>query len=195
MSVRDLEVADTTIPGLLRVTVKRVADERGVVREFFRRSAFAAAALPVPPAWPQLNVTTTRYGVIRGIHAEAMDKYVMLGAGTVFAVIVDLRVGSPIAGRAEAFALGPGEGLFVPAGLGNSFQTTSPEGSTYVYCFSEEWQPGMPGCAATPLDPALEQAGIRWPIAIDPTDRSLLSEKDATAPTIAGALSSLGSQV
>lgn len=183
--VVDLAVEPTSIPGLSRVRVKQVADERGVVREFFRLSAFHALGAAVPGGWPQLNVTTSGHGVIRGIHAEAIDKYVMVGAGTIYAVIVDLRPGSSTAGAAQAFDLGPGDGLVVSAGLGNSFQTTSPGGSTYLYWFSGEWQPGMVGSAATPLDPALAAQGIRWPVPIDPANRSLISEKDAKAPLIA----------
>jgi dTDP-4-dehydrorhamnose 3,5-epimerase len=179
-----LVAKETRIAGLWHVCVKQAVDDRGVVREFFRRSAFGEAGVPVGEGWPQINVTSSKRGVLRGIHAEAMDKYVMLGAGEAYAAVVDLRPDSPTAGEAEGFELAPGDGLFVSAGLGNSFQTTSAE-STYVYWFSDEWRPGMPGFGADPLDPALAAHGITWPIPVDRGDRGSISEKDATAPTIA----------
>jgi dTDP-4-dehydrorhamnose 3,5-epimerase len=40
----------------------------------------------------------------------------------------------------------------------------------------------MTGVAVTPLDPDL---GIAWPIEPDPTDPSLVSAKDASAPRFA----------
>jgi dTDP-4-dehydrorhamnose 3,5-epimerase len=43
----------------------------------------------------------------------------------------------------------------------------------------------MAGIAVHPLDPAL---GIAWPIAIDPSDTSMLSAKDAAQPPLADVL-------
>ena len=70
--------------------------------------------------------------------------------------------------------------VLVPRGVLNGFQSTSPEPSQYLYCFDQEWRPGMAGVGVTPLDPAL---GIDWPVPIDVDDRSQLSAKDAAAPT------------
>ena len=46
--------------------MKQVTDERGTVREFFRRSAFEAAGLPAIEPFVQVNVTESRRGAIAG---------------------------------------------------------------------------------------------------------------------------------
>ena len=69
--------------------------------------------------------------------------------------------------------------VLVPKGVGNGFQAVAPGVTQYVYCFDQEWAPGMPGMACTPLDPAL---GIDWPLPIDVEDRSQISQKDLDAP-------------
>lgn len=186
--VEDLRAEPTPLEGCWRLRMRQAGDERGVVREFYRRSALTALGIGVPQRLAQVNATVSGHGALRGIHAEAVTKLVMLAWGSAVAVIVDLRPDAPTAGRPVAFEMHPGDGLLLAAGLGNSFQTTSPDGSLYLYAFDEEWRPGMPGRAATPLDPALADAGIRWPIPVDPDDRSRISAKDAAAPTIAECL-------
>jgi dTDP-4-dehydrorhamnose 3,5-epimerase len=59
------------IDGVLVGTVKQVTDERGTVRELFRRSAFESIGID-HGAFPQINVTATRLGGVRGMHAEDM---------------------------------------------------------------------------------------------------------------------------
>ena len=81
----------------------------------------------------------------------------------------------------EAFEVA-GVEVLVPAGVANGFQATSPGVTQYLYGFSAEWRPDLPGMAVSPLDPAL---GLDWPIPVDPADRTQLSAKDAAAPTLA----------
>ena len=50
------------IDGLVVITMKQVTDDRGTVREFFRRSAFDAAGLPAMEPFLQVNVTESRRG-------------------------------------------------------------------------------------------------------------------------------------
>jgi len=51
-----------------------------------------------------------------------------------------------------------------------------------VYCFTNEWVPGMAGVAVNPLDPAL---AIQWPLPVDVSDPAQLSAKDAAQPNLA----------
>src|SRR3546814_10202666 len=78
--------------------------------------------------------------------------------------------------------LQPGTQVLVPRGVGNGFQATGPGSTQYLYCFDQEWVPGMAGSACSPLDPAL---GIDWPLPVDREDRAQVSAKDRDAPTIA----------
>ena len=174
-----MSVEPTAIEGLLRITTKAVTDERGTVREFFRTSGFAELGVRVPERWAQLNLTYTRHGGIRGLHGEATDKLVGIAGGTATGAWLDARPDSPTHGKVVTLDLEVGVQVFVPAGVCNGFQATSEGGCQYLYCFGVEWQPGMAGVAVTPLDPDL---GIAWPVPVDPSDPSLVSTKDASAP-------------
>jgi len=149
------------------------------VREFYRESAIAEAALPALGPWRQVNVTYTRQGALRGLHAEEMVKLVAVVAGEAFAAYVDLRPGSDTYGKVVTITLQPGVQVLVPKGVGNGFQAVSDGGCQYLYCFDAEWAPGMAGIACTPLDPSL---GIPWPLPIDPDDPTQVSVKDRDAP-------------
>lgn len=178
----DFEAHETDIAGLWVLRMKQITDERGTVRELFRASAHAAAGVPELDRFRQINVTATRHGGLRGMHAEAMDKLVAVVAGRAFGAYVDLRSGSPTYGRVRTVDLVPGTQVLVPRGVGNGFQATSADDAQYLYCFDEEWRPGMPGTAVTPLDPAL---AIPWPIPVDVDDPSQISTKDRDAPRLA----------
>jgi dTDP-4-dehydrorhamnose 3,5-epimerase len=170
----------TSIEGLLVITMKQASDERGTVREFFRRSAFEAAGLPAP-VFLQINVTESRRGALRGLHAEAMTKLVAVVSGEALGAYVDLRPESPTHGTVETVVLVPGIQVLVPEGVANGFQALV-DGTQYAYCFDREWEPGMAGGALSPLDPAL---GIEWPVPVDPADRVQISAKDLAAPMLA----------
>lgn len=172
----------TSIAGLFRVEMKQIEDERGVVREFYRHSDFAAAGLPAPERWLQVNVTASKRGAIRGLHGEEMTKFVSVVAGTAFGVYLDARRDSPTFGHVETVELALGVGVVVSSGICNGFQATGEGMTQYAYCFDKEWEPAMDGVAVNPFDPAL---GIDWPILIDQSDRSLLSEKDSKLPFLA----------
>lgn len=175
--------ADTTaIDGLLVLTLKQVTDERGTVRELYRRSSADALGLASLGAWAQVNVTATRQGALRGMHAEAMTKLVTVASGAALGAWVDLRAGSPTRGAVVTQELVPGTAVLVPSGVANGFQATAPGITEYVYCFDREWEPGMAGQACSPLDPDL---GIPWPIPVDPADRAQISQKDLDAPSFA----------
>lgn len=171
----------TSIAGLFIVQMKQIEDERGVVREFYRQSDFAAAGLPAPERWLQVNVTASRQGAIRGLHGEEMTKFVSVVSGSAFGVYLDARKDSQTFGAIESVELELGTGVVVSPGICNGFQATGDNMTQYGYCFDKEWEPTMDGVAVNAFDPAL---GIAWPIAIDKADRSLLSEKDANLPLL-----------
>ena len=183
-SVIAFEVSKTAIDGLLVLSMKQVSDERGTIWEFFRESALQAAGADAG-LWRQINVTQSRQGTIRGLHGEAMTKLVAIVSGEAFGAYVDARPDSSTAGAVVTVRLVPGVQVLVPAGVCNGFQSVSAEPTQYVYCFDDEWSPGMAGVAVNPFDAEL---GISWPIAIDRDDRALLSAKDAAAPILAEVL-------
>ncbi len=179
MDIVDFHVRTTAIDGLIVVVPKQVNDERGTICEAFRRSTIAAADLGLGDLH-QVNVTTTRRGAIRGMHAEEMTKLTTVASGEAYGQYVDLRPGSSTFGRVEQVTIRPGVEVLVPPGVANGFQSLS-EPSVYVYCFDREWHPGMAGRACTPLDPALMP---HWPLVVDHEDPAYVSAKDRAAPTI-----------
>jgi len=181
MPVTDMKVESTPIDGLFLIRMKQVDDERGVVREFYRESSWTEAGLPTLGKWLQVNVTETKQGAIRGLHGESMHKLVAIAAGEAFGAYVDTRPESPTFKTVFTTPLTPGAQVLVPDGVCNGFQSVSAGITQYLYCFDNEWAPGMAGTSVNPFDPAL---GIDWPIEIDHDDRSLLSEKDAALPSL-----------
>jgi dTDP-4-dehydrorhamnose 3,5-epimerase len=177
MSLEDFEFATTAIDGLVVVTPKRIGDERGLVREVFRASAFAAETSTPFGAWQQANLTESVRGAIRGLHGEDMTKLVGVVAGDAFGAWVDARRGSATAGVVVTMSMHRGVHVLVPPGVCNGFQATSADPAQYLYLFDREWAPDLPGVAVHPLDPAL---AIPWPV-----DPPILSAKDAGLPTLA----------
>ncbi len=181
-TIIDFDARESAIAGLHLITMKQVTDERGTVREFYRESAFREAGLPSLGPWLQVNATETYQGGLRGLHAEDMDKLVAVVSGEAFGAYVDTRPDSPTHGAVVTLTLVPGEQVLVPRGVANGFQATAAGSTQYLYCFDQEWAPGMAGVACSPLDPAL---GITWPLPIDEGDRAQVSAKDLNAPLFA----------
>ena len=177
MSISPATAEPTPIPGLHVIRTKVVSDERGVVREILRASALVELGLPALDV-RQVNLSFTRAGAVRGIHAEAMHKLVGVAAGEAFGAWVDLRPG-PGFGRVFTASLVLGVQVLVPPGVGNGLQAVTP--CEYLYCFDQEWQLGMAGACVHPLDPDL---AIPWPVAVDAGDPAQLSAKDASQPPL-----------
>ena len=169
-----------SIDGLSIVTMKQITDDRGTVRELFRRSTFEAAGVALARI-EQVNITHTRQRAVRGMHAEAMTKLVTVAHGRAHGVYVDLRHESPTFGVVDEVVLEPGVQVLVPSGVANGFQALS-EPTQYAYRFDHEWSPGMPGSAFNPLDPLVCD---RWPLPFEASDPRYRSAKDREAPAFA----------
>ncbi len=177
VQITEMRSTETEIEGLLILTLKQVSDERGTIREFFRASAHTAP-LGGSGDWRQINVTESGHGAVRGLHGEATTKLVGCIAGAAFGAYLDARPDSPSYAKLVTAELSPGIQVLVPAGVCNGFQSVSATGSQYLYCFTEEWRPGMAGTAYSPLDEGL---GLNWPIAVNADDPAQISPKDAAA--------------
>ncbi len=158
-------------------------DDRGSFHEWFRLEAFhetTGQAL----ALSQANCSISRRGTLRGVHfadvPPSQAKYLKCVKGAVFDVVVDIRVGSPTFGQWESVVLDDEDhrAVYISEGLGHAFMALTDD-ATVVYLCSEGYAPGREH-GVDPLDPEL---GIEWPSGVAP----LLSDKDATAPTLAEA--------
>jgi len=178
-----LRVDSLGIDGAWVFTPRVHRDERGSFLEAFRGAEFAAD-LGYCLGVAQVNCSTSRRGVIRGIHYSDVPpgqaKYVTCVAGAVMDVVVDLREGSPGFGGWEAVRLDDvsRRAVFLTEGLGHGFLALT-EQATVLYLCSTPYAPGREH-GVHPLDPAL---GIAWPLA-DLDGAPVLSAKDAAAPTL-----------
>src|SRR6185436_9830998 len=95
----------------------------------------------------------------------------------IFGAWVDLREG-PTFGATFTAEIDPSRAIFVPRGVGNSYQTLEPD-TAYVYLVNDHWSADA---SYSFLNLADETAGIAWPI---PLDRAEISEKDRNHPRLA----------
>jgi len=172
----ELAVKITKIEGLLELNLPVFGDSRGWFKENWQREKMMALGLPdFQPI--QNNISYNKdAGVIRGIHAEPWDKFISVAHGKIFAAIVDLRKGKDF-GRVETFELTPEKAIYVPKGLGNSYQTLEPN-TVYSYLVNAHWQPGISYPSVNVSDKDL---AISWPI---PISEAEISEKDKANPPL-----------
>jgi dTDP-4-dehydrorhamnose 3,5-epimerase len=166
------------LPGLVLVEGPTFPDARGLFRETYRRSAFAAHGITAEFA--QDNFSRSARGVLRGLHyqlaAAAQAKLVVVLRGEIFDVAVDIRRGSPSYGRAVTMRLSADRPrmLFIPAGFAHGFCVLSAEADV-LYKASGEYAPAL-------------QRGIIWndpDLAIPwPVPQPVLSARDATLPRL-----------
>ncbi|NPC98963.1 sugar nucleotide-binding protein [Nocardioides sp. zg-DK7169] len=174
--VEALTVEETAIPGLLVVRMPVHADSRGWFKENWQREKMTALGLPdFGPVQNNISFNARR-GATRGIHAEPWDKLVSVATGRVFGAWVDLRAGDSF-GASVHLEVGPGTSVFVPRGVGNSYQALE-DATAYSYLVNEHWRPGTTYPAVALDDPAL---AIPWPVPLADAD---VSEKDRTNPAL-----------
>jgi dTDP-4-dehydrorhamnose 3,5-epimerase/reductase len=172
-----LRVTRTAIPGLLLVDLPVHGDARGWFKENWQREKMVRAGLPdfVPV---QNNISfNDAAGTTRGIHAEPWDKFVSVAAGRVFAAWVDLRKG-PSFGTVVTAEIDTARAVFVPRGVGNSYQTLTAD-TAYTYLVTDHWSPEA---EYTFLNLADETVDVAWPI---PLSSAEISEKDRAHPRLA----------
>ena len=177
---KELKVTDTTIEGLEVVDLSVYGDARGWFKENWQRAKMTALGIPDMRV-VQNNVSfNAERGVTRGVHAEPWDKFVSVATGSVFGAWVDLRQGSETYGRVYTTRLDPSRAIYVPRGVGNSFQALE-DGTAYTYLVDAHWSAALKGTYTfvSLADPAL---GIDWPI---PLSEATLSEADKRHPMLA----------
>jgi len=166
------------MPGLAVLEPRRFPDERGWVQQAWVASTLAAAGIPAE--FRQSLLSSSRRGVVRGLHfqwAPPQGKLVRCVHGAVLDVVVDVRHGSPALGRHVAVELSAenGRALWLPPGLAHGFFALTDDAVILYECTAEHGVGGEGGIRWD--DPAL---AIAWP----GTPRCV-SAKDREAPTIA----------
>jgi dTDP-4-dehydrorhamnose 3,5-epimerase len=169
------------LPDVLRIELRPHGDARGFFVERWR--ADHAAAWGLPP-FVQLNHSRSGRGTLRGLHFQApphaQGKLVGVARGSIYDVVVDLRVGSPSYGRWAGTTLDDDgmELLWVPPGFAHGFLVTS-ELADVLYHVDVGHAPASEGGLAWD-DPEL---GIPWPLPAGAAP--ILSPRDTRWPRLA----------
>jgi dTDP-4-dehydrorhamnose 3,5-epimerase/reductase len=172
-----LSLEVTPIPGLVVLRLDVREDSRGWFKENWQREKMTALGLPdFGPVQHNVSFNTAR-GATRGVHTEPWDKFVSILTGRVFGAWVDMREG-PTFGTVFTVEMDPHTAVFVPRGVGNSYQTLE-DATTYSYLVNEHWRPGTTYPA---LNLADDTAAIPWPI---PLAEAEISDKDKATPAMA----------
>jgi dTDP-4-dehydrorhamnose reductase/dTDP-4-dehydrorhamnose 3,5-epimerase len=177
MASSELTVTETAIPGLLIVDLPVHGDNRGWFKENWQREKMLALGLPdFGPVQNNMSFNG-RAGTTRGIHAEPWDKFVSVATGRIFGAWVDLREGETF-GAVVTVEVDAGRAVYVPRGVGNSYQTLE-DNTSYAYLVNDHWSPAA---SYTFLNLADETVGIQWPIDLAEVE---LSDKDRAHPRLA----------
>ena len=149
-------------------------DERGSFVETYRREWLPDGA----PEMVQSNVSRSQAGVLRGMHfhRRQSDYWVVL-EGRAFVALLDLRGG--VAGERQELRFDGADpkGLYVPAGVAHGFYAETDVTMLYMV---DAYFDGSDEFGVAWNDP---DVGIAWP-----TDDPILSERDASNPSLEGVL-------
>ena len=176
---KQLAVHETGIAGLKILDLCVHGDARGWFKENWQREKMTELGIPDVHV-VQNNISfNAQAGVTRGIHAEPWDKFISIATGSVFGAWVDLRAGSATFGKCFTCTLDPGKAIYVPRGVGNSFQALE-DNTTYTYLVNAHWSAELKK-TYTYVNLADPQLAIQWPI---PLDKAVVSEADKTHPML-----------
>lgn len=156
-------------------------DERGSFHEWFKASDFEEAT-GFPFDLQQANVSTSKRGVVRGLHfadvPPGQAKFVSCLSGAILDVIVDIREGSPTFAQHLSVELSAANrhSVFIPVGFAHGFLAL--HDATVAYLTTSEYDPSVEHA----IDPFDTELGISWG-----QGEYLLSDKDSSAPSLVDA--------
>ena len=161
--------------GVRPIELEMNRDLRGHLTEFFREEWRCGVEAI------QWNAARSERGSLRGVHVHPLhDDLVVVVAGRLAMGLHDLRGGSPTFGRSVLMELDADrmQALVIPRGVAHG--SVHLERTVLLVGVSEYWGEPMDELGCRWDDPAL---GIEWPL-----EPSLVTERDATAPSLAGLL-------
>lgn len=169
------------IPGMIEFDIPVYGDNRGWFKENFQKEKMLPLGFPESFFLEdklQNNVSLSRQGVLRGLHAEPWDKYISVADnGRVLGAWVDLRAGDSF-GHVYQTIIDASKGIYVPRGVANGFQVLS-DTVSYSYLVNDYWALELKPKYAfvNYADPAL---GITW----DDVENAEVSEADKHHPLL-----------
>lgn len=169
------------LAGLLPLELHAHTDERGSFCEVW--SAAGSSALEGWRPFVQENHSTSRGGVLRGLHLQVrrpQGKLVRVVRGEIFDVAVDLRPGSTTWGRWQGHVLSESNqtALWIPPGMAHGYYVSA-DIAEVVYLVTDTWDPSSE-VSIRWNDPAI---GIQWPL--HTARPPVLSARDGSAALLA----------
>ena len=171
-------IEELALPGVLKITAKVFADERGLSATTYSPEAFAS--IGIDDVFVQDYFSRSRKGVIRGMHYQRephqQGKLVRCASGSIFDVAVDHDPGSATYGDSASATLSADTQtmLYIPGRYAHGFCVISDE-AVVEYKMSGAYSPESAGGARFD-EPVFD---IAWPIS-DP----IVSPKDAAWPLL-----------
>ena len=162
-------------------TVPLLADRRG---GFVKLMSALSSELTSDFSVKEVFATMSNKNVLRGLHFQApprdQSKFVVVLAGLVHEVVVDVREGSPTYGRTAEMRLtapnidntGTATGIFVPSGFAHGYVVLS-DHATVLYLADHDFDGELDGGVAW------DSVDAKWP-----TKDPILSDKDLSLPQL-----------
>ena len=135
----NLQIVETSLPGVLVVKPRAFEDPRGFFMETYRQNALADAG--IRETFVQDNHSHSSRGVLRGLHYQLhhpQAKLCRVVTGEVLDVAVDIRMGSPNFGKWVGVVLSAGNRtqIYIPKGFAHGFVVRS-ETADFLYKCSD----------------------------------------------------------
>ena len=173
-----MTITDTGFEGLKLFEPRIFRDQRGYFFESFRQEHFAS--LDLHHVFVQDNQSRSTYGVIRGLHFQkdpfAQTKLIRVLEGSIFDVVVDLRMDSSTYGDWYGVEISDKNlhQLLIPKGFAHGFSVLSEHATIFYKCddyYNAESEAGIRFD-----DPDLK---IDWKLDLN---SAVISDKDKNLP-------------
>lgn len=178
----NISVTHTDLEGVLLVEPQFFLDPRGFFVESYNKRDFTAAG--ITEEFVQDNHSKSQKGVLRGLHYQfphAQGKLVRVLKGSIYDVVVDIRIGSPSYGEHIGVTLSEDSPrmLYVPTGFAHGFLVLA-NNTEVMYKVTDLYYPeGDAGLLWN--DPMV---GVAWPFEEYGIEEPILSEKDTRHPLL-----------
>jgi len=171
----------TEIKDLLVITPHIYEDERGIYKKYYEKNIFEEYG--ITENFTESSDIFSVKGSLRGLHYQmnySQAKLLHVINGTIFDVVVDLRMESPTFGKAHTELLKADEDkvVFVPAGFAHGFITLS-DTALFNYQCSGRYDPASCGGILW-NDNGLN---IKWPLKEYGINNVICTEKDSSWPS------------
>lgn len=172
----------TGLPDCWLIQGAKLNDERGDFLKLFNATSFALSGLKT--SFIESYVTTSRRGVIRGMHFQTPPvdhaKLVFCLTGSIRDGLVDLRLGSPTFGKSVSLLLNGDDSqlLYVPPGIAHGFAALE-DNSRILYLVSTEYD------ASYDKGVRWDSVGIDWWQGLNLIPQQIISNRDQAFPALA----------